>query len=109
MILNIAALLASLALLIYVLRRRPKPAELPAPDRFYVRTGEGAYLTASGLRRGPLKKGTGGVIAPPFDALHWPSRAEAEIEMKSYYTNAAESGSTISRVNLYIEREGDDG
>jgi hypothetical protein len=100
-ILDLIALLAIVAYLLWL--RRPKG---PPPERFFLRTGEGLYLTPQGLRRGAIGKDRK-VLAPPHDALAWPSHAAAQEEMKTYYELNSISVSTFSRVSLYVEKEGD--
>ena len=75
-------------------------------ERFFLRTGEGLYLTPQGLRRGAIGKDRK-VLAPPHDALAWPSSAAAQEEMKTYYELNSGSVSTISKVSLYVEKGGE--
>ena len=100
-VIDLIALLAIVAYLLWL--RRPKG---PPPERFFLRTGEGLYLTAQGLRRGAFNK-KGDVVAPAYDALSWQTAAEAEEERKLYYSLNSASVSTISKVSLYVEKEGE--
>ena len=104
LLMRVAELIALLAIVAYLLwLRRPKG---PPPERFFLRTGEGLYLTPQGLRRGAIGKDRK-VLAPPHDALAWPSSAAAQEEMKTYYELNSGSVSTISKVSLYVEKEGE--
>ena len=98
-------LLALLAIVLYLLWLSRRKVATPG-ERFFLRTGEGLYLTAQGLRRGAIGKDRK-VLAPPHDALAWPSSAAAQEEMKTYYELNSGSVSTISKVSLYVEKEGE--
>ena len=98
-------LLALLAIVLYLLWLSRRKVATPG-ERFFLRTGEGLYLTPQGLRRGAIGKDRK-VLAPPHDALAWPSSAAAQEEMKTYYELNSGSVSTISKVSLYVEKEGE--
>lgn len=76
--------------------------EVDTGRRFYLRTGEGLYLTPQGLRRAPMNR-KNEVLAPPYDALSWESAGEAQAEMQLYYEMNNVSASTLSKVSLYVE------
>ena len=97
--------LVLLATVLYLLWLSRRKVATPG-ERFFLRTGEGLYLTAQGLRRGAIGKDRK-VLAPPHDALAWPSSAAAQEEMKTYYELNSGSVSTISKVSLYVEKEGE--
>ena len=105
LLLQSAALAALLAIVLYLLWLSRRKVATPG-ERFFLRTGEGLYLTAQGLRRGAFNK-KGDVVAPAYDALSWQTAAEAEEERKLYYSLNSASVSTISKVSLYVEKEGE--
>ena len=101
LIVNTMALVAAI---VFAVRHYQK--EEPSAPRFFLRTGEGLYLTPQGLRRGAFNK-RGDVVAPAYDAISWQTAAEAEEEKAVYYRLNSTSASTISKVSLYVEKEGE--
>jgi hypothetical protein len=97
--------IAFLAVLLFILRHYRKKEPPPSP-RFFLRTAEGLYLTPQGLRRAPMNR-KGDVVAPAYDALSWETAAEAQAELKVYYEMNSNSHSTLSKVSLYVEKEGE--